>query len=150
MRLEKEGLPLKLATLSRAPTIRRIIQRPKILRIPELRLPPTVQHIRPTPTRREIDLGKLNPLVKDPLVRTIECNGENEKIVVSGTMGRKNTSIVLGKEEIDGVIKKFSEEAKIPFEEGLFKAAVGRLILSAVVSDVTGSKFIIKKMGYGY
>lgn len=146
--LEKEGLPIELATLSKP--IRRIRQRPKILRIPELMLPPTVQHIRPIPTRREMDLGRLNPLIRDPLVRTIECNGPNEKIVVGGTMGRKNTGIILSKEEIDQTIKKFSEEAKIPIDEGLFKVAIGRLILSAIVSGVVGSKFIIKKMVYGY
>lgn len=147
--LEKEGLPLELATLSKPP-VRRIRQRIKILRIPEPVLPPTVRHIRPTPTRREIDIGKLNPLIKDPLVKTIECNGPDEKIVVSGTMGRKNTNVILSKEEIDGVIKKFSEETKIPVEEGIFKAAVGRFIISAIVSDIAGSKFIIRKMGYGY
>lgn len=148
--LEKEGLPLGLATLSKPPVIRRIRQVPKVLRIPEPILPPTVQHIRPIPTRREIDIGKLNPLIKDPLVKIIECNGPDEKIVVGGTMGRKNTNIILSKEEIDGVIKKFSEETKIPAEEGIFKAAVGRLIISAIVSDITGSKFIIRKMSYGY
>ena len=146
--LEKEGLPLELATLSKPPAIRRIRKRPKVLRIPELMLPPTVQHIRPTPTRREIDIGKLNPLIKDPLVKTIECNGPDQRIVVSGTMGRKNTNVILSKEEINGIIEKFSKETKIPVEEGIFKAAVGRLILSAIISDIVGSKFIIKKMGY--
>ena len=146
--LEKEGLPLELATLSKP--IRRIRQRPNILRIPELMLPPTVQHIRPIPTRREIDLGRLNPLIRDPLVRAIECNGPDKKIVVSGTMGRKYTNTILSKEEIDQTIKKFSEETKIPIDEGLFKTAIGRLIISAIISDIAGSKFIIKKMSYSY
>ena len=148
--LEKEGLSLELATLSKPPVIGRIRQRIKILRIPEPIIPPTIQHIRPIPTRRDIDIGKLNPLIKDPLVKTIECNGPDEKIVVSGTMGRKNTNVILNKEEIYGVIKKFSDETKIPVEEGIFKAAFGRLIISAIVSNITGSKFIIRKMGYGY
>jgi len=148
--LEKEGLPLELATLSRPPRIRRIRQRPRVLRIPEHTLPQTVQHIRPTPTKRNIDIGKLNPLIKDPLVKIIECNGPNQKIVVSGTMGRKNTNTTLSKEEIDGVIEKFSKETKIPIDEGIFKAAIGRLVISAIVSEIAGSKFIIKKIGYAY
>jgi hypothetical protein len=145
--LEREGIPLELATLSRPPPIR-IRQRPKILRIPELRLPPTVQHIRPIPTRKEVDIGKLNPLVNDPLVRTIECNGPDEKIIVGGTMGRKYTNIILGKEEIDEIIKRFSEETKIPLQEGVFKVAFGKLIISALISNIVGSKFIIQKMTY--
>ena len=151
--LEKEGIPMEIVTLSKPFFTRGIGERPRsgvprILRIPEPRLPPTVQHIKPIPTRREIDLGKLNPLIKDPLVKIMECSGPNKKIVVSGAMERKNTSITLNKREIDEIINKFSEEAKIPAQEGIFKAAVGRLILSAVISETVGSKFVIRKMGY--
>ena len=63
-----------------------------------------------------------------------------------GRMGRKKTGTVLSKEEIDEVIKTFSEAAKIPISEGIFKVVFGKLILSAILSDVIGSKFIIKKM----
>ena len=144
--LEKEGLPLELAILSKPSAIRRIRQRARILRIPDSILPPTVQHIRPIPTRVNVDIGKLNPLIRDPLVKTIECNGPDQKLVVSGIMGRKNTNITLSKEEIDEIIEGFSRETKIPADEGIFKAAIGGLIISAVVSDIVGSKFIIKKM----
>ena len=46
-----------------------------MLRIPEIRLPPRLQYLRPRPTELEIDLAKLNPLVKDQAVKIIECNG---------------------------------------------------------------------------
>ena len=122
---------------------KRIAQR---LRIPEPRLPATVQHLRPLPTKHELDLGKLNSLVRDPMVRIIESNGPNQKIVVMGTMGRKNTSISLNKEEIDFIIKSFSHATKIPVQEGIFKVVFGRLVLSAIVSDIVGSRFTIQKM----
>lgn len=144
--LEKEGLPLELAILSKPSAIRRIRQRVRRLRIPDSILPPTVQHIRPIPTRVNVDIGKLNPLIRDPLVKTIESNGPDQKLVVSGIMGRKNTNITLSKEEIDEIIEGFSRETKIPADEGIFKAAIGGLIISAIVSDIVGSKFIIKKM----
>ncbi|GAI79041.1 unnamed protein product, partial [marine sediment metagenome] len=51
---------------------------------------------------------KLNPLIQDPLVRVIECNGSEENIVVKGSMGTKPTAIILSKEETDHIIKKFS------------------------------------------
>jgi len=119
---------------------------PAPLRIPELRLPETVQHFRPIPTSRSIDLGKLNPLIGDSLVKVIECNGPNQKIIVMGRMGRKNTKIILTKEEIDNTINKFSEAAKIPVHEGVFKIVFGRLIFSAMISEVVSSKFLIRKM----
>lgn len=119
---------------------------PAPLKIPESRLPETVQYLRPIPTTRVIDLGKLNPLIRDPFVKVIECNGADEKIIVMGTMGRKSTKIILTKEEIDNIINKFSEAAKIPVHEGVFKVVFGRLIFSAIVSEIISSKFLIRKM----
>ena len=122
---------------------------PAPLKIPESRLPETVQYLRPIPTSRMIDLGKLHPLIRDPLVKVIECNGPDEKIIVIGAMGRKNTKIILTKEEINNTINKFSEAAKIPVHEGVFKVVFGRLIFSAMISEVVSSKFLIRKMAPG-
>ena len=125
---------------------------PVPLKIPEPKLPETVQYLRPTPTQRGIDLEKLAPLVRDPIVRIIECNGSNQRVIVIGAMGRKNTKITLTKKEIDDIIKKFSDAAKIPVHEGVFRAVFGNLILSAIVSEIIGSKFLIRKMtgpGFG-
>lgn len=116
--------------------------------IPKSKLSPRLQYLKPTPTNLEIDLGKLNPLIKDPLVKDIETLGGNQNVIVSGMMGRKKTNIILSREEIEEIIKKFSETAKIPVHEGIFKVVVGKLIFSAVISNIIGSKFIIKKMIY--
>lgn len=116
--------------------------------IPKSRLPPRFQYLKPTPTNLEIDLGKLNPLIKDPLVRDIECSGANQNIIVTGMMGRKKTDITLTREEIEKIVKKFSETARIPMLEGVFRVVVGKLIFSAVISSLIGSKFVIKKMIY--
>ena len=119
-----------------------------VLRIPETRLPQTFQYLKPTPTNTEIDLGKLNAFVQDPLVKVIACNGPDENIVVHGSMGTKPTNIILKKEEIDEIIKRFAEAAKIPQEEGIFKAVFGKLVLSAIISEAVGSKFVIRKIMY--
>jgi len=126
--------------------IRRVSRIPSTLRIPEPILPFTFQYLHPYPTPKEIDLGKLNPLVGDSLVRVIECNGEDEPLVVEGNMGRKITRIILSKEEIEEIIKRFSEEGKIPVRQGIYKIVVGRLIFSAIVSEIVSTKFIIRKM----
>lgn len=118
------------------------------LRISEPHLPETVRDIRPIPTEREIDLGKLNPLVNDSLVKTIEYSGTNDKIIVTGGMGRKSTSISLTKEEAEDIINRFSHASRIPVHEGFFRVAIGRLVLSSVISNVEsiGSQFIITKL----
>jgi len=120
----------------------------KTLTIPEPKLPPHLQYLKPTIRDIEIDLEKLNSLIKDPAVKIIECNGPDEHIFVRGSMGVKPTNIVLSKEEITKVIKKFSEISKIPVHEGVYRVVAGRFILSAIISEVVGSKFIIKKMLY--
>lgn len=120
--------------------------RKRKLGVPQSNLPQYLQNIKPVATSQEIELGKLNVLVNDPNVKIIECTGENEKIFVSGKMGKKPTGIILTKEEIDGVIDNFSKSAKMPKSEGLFKVAFGKLVLTAMVSSTISSTFIIKKI----
>lgn len=115
-------------------------------RIPEYPLPPTVQNLKPFPSDAEINLDKLNILIQDSNVNIIECDGPNERIVVKGRMGTKPTGIILTKEDIDLVLQRFSEAAKIPIGDGISKIVVGKLILSAIVSEIVGTKFIIRKM----
>lgn len=120
---------------------------PRRLIIPQARFPQRLQYIKPTVSTMpfQIDLGKLDPFIKDPGVQIIECNGPDEKIIVK-TPAEKPTNVTLTKEEIDEVIQKFSEVSKIPIQEGIFRVAVGNLLLSAIISGVIGSKFIIKKL----
>lgn len=116
------------------------------LSIPESKFPVHIQYIKPSPINKEIELGKINPLIRDSMVRVIECHGPGENLVVQGNMGTKKTGIILSREEINEAIEKFSRETKIPIQEGIFKVVAGRLVLMAIISEVVGSKFIIKKM----
>ena len=43
------------------------------------------------------------------------------------------------------LIEKFAETAKIPVIGGIFKAAIGNLVITAVLSNFVGSRFIITK-----
>ncbi|HLD55795.1 MAG TPA: hypothetical protein VJB35_06050 [Candidatus Nanoarchaeia archaeon] len=122
------------------------IQPSRKLVIPQTRLPEYLQHIKPIPSQTQINLKKLNKLVNDPMVQYIECIGENENILVNGKMGLRKTEIILDREEISEIIDIFSEAARIPVSEGIFRVAVGKLILSAIVSDVVSTKFTIQKM----
>jgi hypothetical protein len=130
------------------PLIKKIPERIPVLRIPEPALPPALQYLRPTPSEKFIELDKLNPLIADPLVRIVECDGPDKNIIVKGSMGVKKTGIILSKEEIKKVVNTFSEVTKIPMNEGIFKVAFGQLILTAIISEMVGTKFIIKKMPF--
>lgn len=144
----------KIETLKQIPRQPPLVRAPVpprkkiILRIPEPQLPQRFQYLKPIPTAKEIDLEKLNPLIKDPLVKVIECNGPGEHVIVQGAMGRKLTETILSKDEIDRVIRKFSEASKIPPHSGIYRVVVGKLILSSIISEIISSKFIIRKMNY--
>jgi len=120
---------------------------PKRLIIPRQKLPERLNYIQPTPAKEQIDLKKLNPFIRDPAIQMIECNGPDMNIIVK-TPAKKTTNIKLNEEEIDEVIKIFSEVTRIPASQGVFRVAVSNLILSAIISEVIGTKFIIKKMRY--
>lgn len=111
-------------------------------------LPQNLQYLQPTRVVgiKYLDIGKLNPYINDPNVQSIESEGPNEKVYVNGSMGRKPTNVSLTKEEIDSIIDSFSKSAKIPKIEGLFKVVTNNLMLSAMISDEIGSRFVIKKI----
>ena len=48
--------------------------------------------------------------------------------------------------EITDVLHAFAKQAKIPIVGGILKAAVGDLVISAVISEFVGSRFIINKI----
>lgn len=119
--------------------------------IPQTRLPPTVKDITPLADERKLNLGKLNPLINDPTVITMQCDGSGEKITVKRTNGEhRTTGIILDKEEINEIIKKFSQASKIPLQEGVFKTAIGKLLISAIIHNEISSRFIITKISKYY
>jgi hypothetical protein len=119
----------------------------KMLFIPESSLPKHLENLRPVPSleKFDIDLGKINLLINDPAVQIIE-GSPNEQVRVIGRMGNRITKIILTREDIEIILNKFSDLSKIPIKEGIYKVACGNLLLSAVVSEIIGSKFVIKKI----
>ncbi len=148
-KIQIEARALEKLPLRKSPVRQFTRQVPRQLFIPEPKLPEHLEYLKPIPTPGvEIDLFKINPLIKDSAVRIIEANPE-ERVTVTGTMGTKPTGIILSKEDIDRIINKFSEFSKIPVTEGIYRVVVGNLILSAIISENIGSRFTIKKMTAG-
>jgi len=107
-----------------------------------------VKEIKPVSEKKpeSFNLGKLENLLKDPKIQSIECRGPNKPLLVK-IRGRINhTGFNLSKEEIKNIIEKFSKESKIPIANGILKTAVGDLIISAIISDFVGSRFIINRL----
>jgi len=114
----------------------------KIIKIISIPIPPKQPPIQPG----EADFGKITFLIKDPLVTYIECPGPDKNIIIRRAGVTTKTQITLTKEEILATIKSFSEKARIPLIEGMLKARIANLEMSAVVSEKTNSSFIVKKI----
>jgi hypothetical protein len=120
---------------------------PKPLKI-QLRtepLPQRLRYLQPVPSQTNINLGKLTNFLRDPRIAAIECNGPETKIIVENP-SPKPTNITLTKEEINEIINEFSEKSKIPIQEGIYKVATGPFILTAIISEIVGAKFIIRRI----
>jgi len=132
--LERRGEPIKPLALE-APKQNSPSQNPNIASIT-----PTIQ-----PMPQGFTLGKLDALLKDPAVMSIECPGPG-KLVLVKTLGRVSpTQISLNENEIKDILETSSQLSRIPLLEGVFKAALGNLVITAVISDFVGSRFIINK-----
>ncbi len=88
---------------------------------------------------------KISRLLADRGVQSIECPGPEKYLIIKVRNQLNLTRIVLSSEDILNVITDFSEKARIPISGGILKAAVGDLLISAVVSQVVGSRFIISR-----
>lgn len=88
---------------------------------------------------------KLNPLIKDPYVNEIECNGSESNLYVKKSGMNQNTNINLSIEEIYEIIAEFSQKTRIPVINGRIKAALNDLVITAVLSETLGPRFIIQK-----
>jgi len=118
--------------------------------------PDPKHHIKPTkpknePQKNEIKgsdqlyFGRLTNLLNDQNVQSVECPGPDKEVLVRIAGSTKMTRIKLSSEEINEIITSFSRKSKIPIMEGSLKAAIGNLIMTAVVSEMIGSRFVIQK-----
>ena len=119
-------------------------QQPVIEEIPKK----IIESIKPEyqPRPQELNLGKLEPILQDPMVQSLECPGPGKNILVN-KFGKINVAkIVLAREDINEIIENFSNLAQIPLVDGMLKAAVGNMMISAVTSEIVGSRFIINRI----
>lgn len=90
-------------------------------------------------------MQKISHLLEDQYVKSIECKGPGKPIVVLKSGIIQVTNIILSKEEIDSIMKEFSNQTKIPLMEGLFKAVLNNLSITSVISEFVGTRFVIEK-----
>lgn len=88
---------------------------------------------------------KIEFLLIDPTIQAVECPGPNKNVLIRKYNQTNVTKVILSQQEIMDIINEFSKEARIPIVGGILKAAVRNMIISSVISDFIGSRFIITK-----
>ena len=132
-RIKVKGMPKQEA--------QKKIKEPQLPKLPERKLPQLPQLPGPP-------LDKLSRILRDPSIQGIECPGPGKNILVNKSNIIQTTPIIFTKEEIAEVLNHFSERTKIPLIQGVFKAALGNIIITAVISKFVGSRFILQKSFY--
>ena len=143
----------------------RIMQQKQLM--PVMRRPPAQMQIRPqttekmnqelasltrpqspdtsTTTNSTDPLAKIASMIRDPNVQLIECPGTGKNVLVKVRNKINITQVLLSENEIKNIINYFASQANVPMIGGILKAAVGDMLISAVVSNYVGSRFILTK-----
>lgn len=108
----------------------------------EIKLPmiPSVKH-----ETTLLGLPELDKILQDPDVQTIECPGPNKQVLVYKNGSIQPISLSLTNDEISNAMKEISEKTRIPLMSGIFKAAMGDLVITAVMSEFVGTRFMVQK-----
>ncbi len=110
--------------------------------VPQIAPPTISQETQSQPVQ---DYGKITPLLNDPSVSTIECQGAGILVTIIRAGQKQTTRISLSQREIKEILDKVSEKTHIPLLEGVFRAAVDNFSINAVISEIIGYRFVIKK-----
>jgi len=143
--------PRAVHVMAPKPTLPELLHVAPPVKVEEVAPVVKVEVIAPEVASKPVDVveegyGKIIPLLNDPSVTTIECDGKKKDIMVVRAGQRQRTRIVLQDEEIMNILDKVAEETHIPLIEGIFRASLPEFSVSAVVSKVVGSRFVIKKV----
>jgi hypothetical protein len=113
-------------------------------RLPKLPQPPkffeTGVKIHPS-----LNLGKLNDFITDPTIQAIQCDGSFMPLKILKKDETIDTDIELNDREITDIINAFARHVSKEVKGPVFKASIKGLMISAVVSEFIGTKFIITK-----
>ncbi|MBS3091668.1 hypothetical protein J4217_04460 [Candidatus Pacearchaeota archaeon] len=92
-----------------------------------------------------LGFGKILPILQDRFVQSIECPGPGKPLIINKSGIIQTSPINLSTEEIMQIMKDISDKTKIPLLTGAFKAAFDRYVMTAVISDYVGTRFVIQR-----
>lgn len=90
-------------------------------------------------------MKKILPILNDPQVSSIECIGPSKPILINRYGSIQTSQVSLNANEITSLLQEISTKTRIPVLTGTFKAMFDSFIITAIISDFIGTRFIIQK-----
>ncbi len=87
----------------------------------------------------------IDKILQDAEVKTVECPGPNKQVLVYKGGKIQAANLTLTADEINNIMGNFSKKARIPIGNGFFKAAIDQFIVTSVMSEFVGTRFIIQR-----
>jgi len=88
----------------------------------------------------------LMPFFKNANATGLECPGPGKPLILKKNGKTEITGVSLTAEQIKKIIEEISEETRIPAKEGIYRVSFnGNLVLTAVISELAGTRFLIEK-----
>jgi hypothetical protein len=147
---EKRKQVLYRKTIPKSFATKPVVQKPiKQIQKPQTKpqnIPPQLLLAQTPKTSGESGMKKIEPLLKDISVLSIECSGPEKNLLLKRNNQTNIARITLTQSDINDIVDDFSKKAMIPVVGGILKAAVGNTVISAVISEFVGSRFIITKI----
>lgn len=114
---------------------------------PNFQPPPYVPQLRqPNPAQTpQTSLGKINTILNDPSVFAVECQGAGKNVLVNRGGKILVSQTILSEDEIKEVLGDFSQKTRIPLQQGVFRTLYQDLLITAIISEFVGTRFVIQK-----
>jgi len=94
-------------------------------------------------------MDRLNKIFADPAVQVLNCPGPNKNVLITRLGMVQPSQISFNENEINDFMKDLSEKTRIPLIPGLIKVIFQNLIITSVVSEFIGTKFIAERRQQG-
>lgn len=105
---------------------------------------PSQVHTVPQPTKSLAQTPtQLKTILEDSSINAIECQGPNKPLVLRRQGATVLSSITLSETEIQKQINQWAGNTNSPITNGVLRADNENLTITAVVSDLIGSRFMV-------
>lgn len=125
---------------------------PEIPKLPSTKpiIPQAKPIITPTPQTPKITImDRLNRIFSDPGVQVLNCPGPDKNITITRSGMMQTSPFSFNEKEIKEFMNELSEKTRIPLIPGIIKVIFQNLIITAVVSEFVGTKFIAERRQQG-